>query len=389
MGPHEGRHIGFLLGHDTRRARTPELLTKNRGFLCKFGCVPDVFTTTAKLYPLQHVNSSSIGAGPASELLQAPTVQSYIPDVMNVEHLEGVSTDEAGFNSAFEAISQLQHRHQNSTHDTSVLTPDDSASAPFEIPPEDEARLIEQMRHYARQNENALVANADPFWLLVCLRARKGNVQRAVGLADGYLNWRLELKCDQHTLATSDAVRRIFEQDIFVFAASKSRDGRYVLALRYANLNPKLFAAIDMVRAIAFLNEWMMRTYPSITTHGVVMLEDHTDFTFLKFDRRLLQFMVDAFSKKLPTRMSAIHIVNPPWYVRIMVALFGNFFSEKLQARLRVCGRGNQARFAQCFDKDQTFTFLDMGGTLEWGEEQRNTWIERMIKDCETWHPSG
>lgn len=303
--------------------------------------------------------------------------------------MESTSSGTSGLNVAVKVVRQLQKESSSNPQDNlSRVTASDNTSIPFELTAEEEARLLCEMRSLASENNKPHVAQADTFWLAAALRARKGDAKRAVALAANYLEWRAKVAYDEHTPTSSPVVSEILSARLFVLAGNVSRDGRPVLTIRYRFFDPRRFSALDTVRAFGFIVEWMLRTYPMAQTHGVVVVEDAAGFSLKNFDIRLISFLEKAFSSILPVRISALHVTNPGFLVRAMFTLFSSFFSDKLKARIRLFGKGEEGKFAEFFDKKQNLAFLNLGGTMEWSPTQQDALINRLLNDSREWAPA-
>lgn len=309
---------------------------------------------------------------------------------MDPKTMKGTSSGKPnGLNDVIKTMQKLKTESSvNPQKNLSHLTASDNSSIPFEISQEEETRLLSEMRDLAQSNNKLHVVQADVFWLLACLRARKGDVRRAVALASNYLEWRGKVEYDAHVMTSSLVMKEIMSVGIFVPAGNFSRDGRPVLTVRYRFFDPRRFSALDTARAFGFIVEWMLRTYPKVQTHGMVVVEDTAGFSLKNFDIRLISFLEKAFSSILPVRISAMHVVNPGMLIRAMFTLFSTFFADKLKARIRLFGNADKDKFAHFFDKDQNLAFLNLGGTMEWIPAQQEALTTRLLNDSRAWTPA-
>lgn len=300
--------------------------------------------------------------------------------------MEGTSGKTAAFKEIVKTMNTIKSdAATNPQQAQSQLNAADNSSQPFERTQQEEARLLSEMRKLSETRRLPNVICASDFWLLACLRARKGDVTRALALASSYLDWREKVDYEAHLPTKSPIVRQILSAGIFVPADNVSRDGRPVLTVRYRCFDPRRFSALDTARAFGFVVEWMLRTYPKVQTHGMVVVEDTAGFSLKNFDIRLVSFLEKAFSSILPIRISAMHIINPNFIIRAMFTLFSSFFSDKLKARIRLFGKGDEEKFAQFFQPNQNLSFLNMGGTKEWTPAQQESVTSRMVRESQGW----
>lgn len=263
-------------------------------------------------------------------------------------------------------------------------------STPFSASAAEEAVLVRQLQLAAADDgAGEVVAHMHAFWLHACVRARKGDVSRALLMARNYCAWRTDVCYIERAVGhnVSAAVRRALCAGLFTVAGNHARDGRPVLTVRFKFFDPRVLSALDVARTFGLLVEYMLREYPLAQTHGLAIVEDADGFSLGNMDLRLVRFLSNAFSKVLPVRITSLNIVNPSWLAKTMFQLMSGFISRKLQARIRVFDKGAVDRFAQFFEPHQTPTFLQLGGTLEWTEAQQHQLANRIIEQSAKWPP--
>lgn len=271
----------------------------------------------------------------------------------------------------------------------SAITAADNTSVPFTLPAAEEDALIERVRNLSTQSSPSLfggkakkagspsVANAEDFWIRACLRARKGDVQRAHALLENYLRWRRDVRYDE--TSTSDKVRAILATGLLNVVGNVTREGRPILTVRYRFFNPREFAAIDVARAVGVVVEYLLRTYPAAQSHGVVVMDDMVGFSFGNFDFRVVRFLEKAFTQVMPMRLAAIHVVNPGWLVRTIFSLVAGLMSKKIQARVHICEANNADKLGKWLAKDEVPEFLNLGGSREWSGQMLAQYVDRMM----------
>lgn len=305
---------------------------------------------------------------------------------INTRNLESTSTG-AG-NTVQIASALLNAGKTDKTGDNRAAVTQADISTPFQISPAEEASLITELRQAAQAANNLAVAQADDFWLLASLRARKGNVERALALASNYVEWRASISADELNAARSEKMRIQLARKIIFVGGNTDRDGRPVLNIRLRNQDPSTFAAIDTTRMINFVLEWTLRTYPAAQTHGVVFVSDMSGVGLRNLDLRIPGILQKALSKTVPVRLAALYIMHAPIFMRAVFTLFQSVLSKKLKARIRLFGNGDVDRFADIFENDQVADDIDgMEGEFCWSDAQHQAWVNRMVEDCETWGP--
>ena len=260
-------------------------------------------------------------------------------------------------------------------------------STPFVLPPAEEAALIARLRQFATDANQPAVAQADDFWLLAAIRARKGDIQRALLLMKNYVEWRSTSSVQELSLAQSEQMQMLLKRQIILVAGNVDRDGRPVINVRARNTAPALFDPQDVVRAVFFVMEWTLRTYPAAQTHGIVLVNDMTGVARHNLDFRIPALMQRAFGRTLPVRVAAITLFNPPSVFKTIVGFVLAFMGEKIKARVRLCGKEDTHVLDERFERDQMMEYLDIGGSVEWNDALHEEWLERMTRDCQRWGP--
>lgn len=312
--------------------------------------------------------------------------------------MEGTSKKtNVGFSVVADTLRQMRRDDATASAASrkSTITAADNMSVPFRLSEAEEAEIENCMRQTASKAGNALVANADSFWLRACLRARKGDVERANALASNYLKWRRDVHYARYVRGgLSPSVHAILSTGAFLVAGNYSRDERPVLTVRYRYFNPRRFAAVDVARALGAVVEFLLREYPASQSHGIVVLDDTAGFSFSNFDIRVFRFLEKAFAQVLPIRIAAIHIVNPGWVIRTIFNLVSGFMSRKIKARIMICDAGDVNKIQTSFEPQHIPKFINLGGTLEWTDAHQKQFVERVSELCLIWpasssHPHG
>lgn len=267
------------------------------------------------------------------------------------------------------------------------LTVADTRSIPYTPSSSDLSSLISALRAQALSEGNHLVAQATEYPLKAAIYARKGDLERALPLATNLLKWRARLNYESHHSLLTPAVRRALHEGLYVIPGTFGPDGQPVLIARYRFFGPRSYSADDVLRVFTLMIEYLHRTYPVAMSHGVIVIQDMLDYGLRNIDVSVLSNMEKAFTKTMPVRMATMGAVNPPLFARAMYSLFSNLFSKKLQTRIRVVERGNVEKMRALLTPENTPTFLELGGSLEWGEAQQAELAEKVIAAVQQWEP--
>lgn len=284
--------------------------------------------------------------------------------------------------------------HDSATNASSTITADDNVSVPFVLSSKEEEVLLDQVTSLAKQSTNPDVSTADSFFLLACLRVRKGDPERALALLANYLQWRRRVNYYRYVRecadpATPSIVKEILDSKLLIVAGNTSRDGRPVVTFRYKYLDPRKFSAEHTARALAIVFEYLLRKCPTAQTHGIVVVDDAAGCSLANLDIGLLRFIARAFSKMLPVRIAAVYIVNPSWIVNIVFHILAPFMSNKLKTRLTLCPSRDPDFFTQFFEPSQIPTFLNLNGSLEWSDAEHAQFVQDVVHHCAAWPPAS
>ncbi len=243
------------------------------------------------------------------------------------------------------------------------------------------ATLARQVRETVLEEEDdTLASTAHDFWVRSCVYARKGDITRASKLLRGLVQWKTKIGGDK-----LQRVPDLLHRGAVWSSGARDRHGRHILHVRIRDADPGLFTPEDVVRALALAAEWTLRTYPAARTHGVVVLVDAAGTGLTGVDTRLPGAMMHAFSRTMPLRVAAFCVLNPPWFLRPVLALATALMGAKLRSRVRVFGRPEE--LAPYFDVDVVPVDAEMGGTLYWDLDVQEKWACEVLEAAKTWPP--
>lgn len=70
--------------------------------------------------------------------------------------------------------------------------------------------------------------------------------------------------------------------------------------------------------------------------NGVVLISCPKNASFWQFDKKLIRAVLESIQGYLPVRISAIHIVQPPTFFRIVFPIMKLLLGQKLKKRINV-----------------------------------------------------
>lgn len=258
-------------------------------------------------------------------------------------------------------------------------------STPFIRTTTEEEELVQSLRTTAAETGNNTVATVDTFWILAAIRARKGDINRALPLITNYMAWRESLESNAINPSRNDIIQQQLLKGVFLVTGNTDRDGRPVLTVRMRYHDPSVFSALDTVRTISAIIEWMLRTIPKSQTHGIVMVHDMAELRPKNVDFRLPAVLQKAFSRNFPVRLAAFHIIHPPIFVRAIANIMMTVMGEKLKARIRIYVNGDQDKLMEMFTSENILENLNLGGSAVWSDQHQIEWVKQVVKTSESW----
>lgn len=257
----------------------------------------------------------------------------------------------------------------------------EAASAPWYASAAEEERLVSETRALAAAAGDARAASADAFWVLACLRARKGSAERAAARLRALVAWRGALRMEDASVRTK--TRAFLERGVMICTGARDRSGRHIINGRLRRTDPANFSALDVVRGIALVIEWCLRTYPDSQNCGLVFCSDFGGAGLGNLDPRVPGEMSHAFGQTLPVRVAGMFAMNLPWFIRPVFAIVAAVMSRKIKGRVRGISRSEE--LAQHFEPASVLRDAGMGGTLEWSDEMNQEWVERVMEESASW----
>lgn len=196
---------------------------------------------------------------------------------------------------------------------------------------------IEALRDRIKLRPDVLINRDDDEFLMRFLRARKYNKDKAFDLLLNYYQFRRKHQTFFKSLKVS-CLRPVFEDGLPMVSPTRDQKGRSVIYLFSGNWNTSLYTFEDILRALLLTVEYLIESERT-QLFGVVLV---IDFTGWKLgDTKLInkQHMLDAvnvFQNCFPARFKGIHLINQPWYVRVMLTLIKPSLKIKAASRVSV-----------------------------------------------------
>ena len=198
------------------------------------------------------------------------------------------------------------------------------------------AELREQIQRHCEENPNLPISRQDDdVFLTMFLRVRKYNVERSMTMLAKYVKFRAE-HLELFEGVTLDSVIPVLESKVFFVMRERDEEGRRVFLFQPARLDITKFTAMDMQRALVYVLDGLIQDEET-QVNGFVMIEDYTDMTMTKilmFDQKLIKQVMELFQDAFPARFKAYHLINQPWFFKIVWAIAKPFMKEKMTSRV-------------------------------------------------------
>lgn len=197
---------------------------------------------------------------------------------------------------------------------------------------EEEAKAYREFRERAGE----LCDGRSDKFLLMFLFARKLDVDRTLELWKKHLEWRRKYDVDNPDM---DRIREMLVSGFSLWTPEAyDREGRGLMYIFPHKLDIDNYD----IKTNFQLTGWMLDHASERldnTRKGYTVIEDlgHMNFgIFKKMSKMDTKTLMSDMQDCLPIRMQRIYILNPPWYLKFMIALVKPFMKKKLRRRFFV-----------------------------------------------------
>ncbi|KAI5706499.1 hypothetical protein M8J76_011811 [Diaphorina citri] len=205
-------------------------------------------------------------------------------------------------------------------------------------PPRDEALAkMKQVIKNRNQADCLEDVNNDNF-LLRFLHTRKMNPETSVDLLENYIHFRKTHPEIFGQLSLKDPYVQICLRNRFPgVLPDRDRNGRCVLFLSLRNWSSHLFSLEAIFKSLLLLMDSLL-VDTKIQYSGFVFLLDWNQ-TSIYASPTLLRTMISGLQDCYPARFKAIHFINEPVQVDVLLALVKPFLKEKTRDKIIVHGQ--------------------------------------------------
>jgi len=194
---------------------------------------------------------------------------------------------------------------------------------------------ITAFKEFKKRAGDLCNGRSDKF-LLAFVLARKLDVDRTLELYKKHLEWREKNDVDNPDL---DKIRALIMTGYSIWTTDLSdNEGRGLSYLFPHKFDYEAFDAKTNSQLTAWTLDLLCERIDN-TRKGVVIIEDLGNMSFSVFKSMSkvdTKTIMADMQNCLPIRLQKIYILNPPWYLKLMVALVKPFMKKKLRQRVQV-----------------------------------------------------
>jgi len=202
--------------------------------------------------------------------------------------------------------------------------------------------LIFQWKPSTAEEKALVFTNTDSKFLLMFLRARKFQLEKALHL---YVSYHMFRHKHKELIKDLDynAVEHVFNSGVIKVLNMRAEDGSKVLCVYPRNWNASMYPFLENFRATFLMLDKLIQDEET-QVNGFSILYDFTGSSVMSMVHVaqselitkgiLIELLQDAF----PARFKGVHLVHQPWYVSIVLGVIKPFMKQKLRDRIRSYG---------------------------------------------------
>ncbi|GFR17384.1 alpha-tocopherol transfer protein-like [Trichonephila clavata] len=193
---------------------------------------------------------------------------------------------------------------------------------------------LEQLKKRILEDKKLKCPTDDEF-LIQFLRARKYDVDNALGQLNNYFNL-ITSHPELYECLDKDKMDKLTSCNFFNILPFRDNDGCLVLTCRIENWNPDdINVQIVLCTLTALL--YCLELYPANQITGVRIIFDAKNYSFKQlrcFVPRYVPLIAKALRNCLPVRFKSIHIVNEAFVFRYAWSVLKLVLTEKIKSRM-------------------------------------------------------
>ena len=240
----------------------------------------------------------------------------------------------------------------------------------------DERNALKQLK----TEEPELCADWPDSFLMKFIWARKLDVNRAISLLKDHLVWRKEWDLDNLSV---EGVRTYLRSGLSYWVPGLyTKQGYSASFIIPRNLNLPKWKEVGsrgLIHATYFMTDLASDHDFEIAREGTVLVQDFSGASWndllatVKGDAEFdMAKLIDSAQNHMPSRIRAIILVNPPWYVRVLLAIVKPLLKSEMRKKIHSC---KSSELGNYFTPDNLLE--SFGGTRKFDLDE---WTDKVLE---------
>lgn len=218
------------------------------------------------------------------------------------------------------------------------------------------------------EEKSVVLINTEDRFLLMFLRARKFDIDKAMQLYVNYHTFRHKHSGNMLADLNLKSVEHVLQSEVIKVLDANSRflDGSRVICVYPGNWDSDV-PFVDNFRATLLVLDKLVQDEET-QVHGFSVIYDFTGsslMSVLKVAQSELitkGILIELLQEAFPARFKGVHLIHQPWYVSIVLSVVKPFMKQKLRDRIH--SHGEDLESLQVFIEAQSLP-QEFGGTLD------------------------
>eukprot|EP00055_Hartaetosiga_balthica_P008884 m.34258 g.34258 ORF g.34258 m.34258 type:complete len:308 (-) comp6510_c0_seq1:180-1103(-) len=197
------------------------------------------------------------------------------------------------------------------------------------------------------------------FWLMMCLRARKYDLERALIIYFNYLKFRVDFGIGDVNDPDEEETKAVLNEDVMRCAGNTDKSGRYIWGFDGGNFFPKNYTPRIVTRALHHLIDHLMRKHPDASIKGIITIGNLRGYGLANFDPDTEKMFIESITNNIPLRQGGFFLINAPFIIKMIMPIAKLFMKKKMRNRLNLVHKRDLLR-----DIDENHLDVEYGGTF-------------------------
>ena len=203
-------------------------------------------------------------------------------------------------------------------------------------------KRIECWKPSRTEEKSVTLDNTEDRFLLMFLRARKFDVEKALQLYVNYHTFRCK-----HAGMLSDlnfkSIEHVLHSGIIKVLNSRFNDGSKVICVYPGKWNSSEIPFQDNFRATLLILDMLIQDEET-QIHGFSVIYDFTNASFMSMlkvaqsEQITKGVLIELLQESFPARFKGVHLMHQPWYISIVLSVIRPLMKQKLRDRIHSHG---------------------------------------------------